>query len=52
MSLDINTRKLERFYPRKNYSIKSKEEIKTELKFYLNETVKWLNNSNYKLLRP
>lgn len=50
MTLEINTKKLERYYPDKNYPIKSRDQIKTELKFYLNETVKWINQSNYKPL--
>lgn len=50
MSLEITTAKIERYYPVGKYSVRSKEEIRRELISYLNETVKWLNKSNYKLL--
>jgi hypothetical protein len=48
MSLEINTKRLERYYPTKNHPIKSKDEIKAELKFYLSETVKWIERSDYR----
>lgn len=48
MSLEINSKKLERYYPMKAYPVRSREEIRAELKYYLSETVKWLDQSGYK----
>ncbi|MDM5314878.1 hypothetical protein QUF49_02665 [Fictibacillus sp. b24] len=47
MTYEVNTRTLERYYPTKDFPSKSKEEIKTELKQYLSETVKWVRRSHY-----
>jgi hypothetical protein len=50
MSLEISSKKLERYYPTKSFPLRTRDEIKTELKSYLYETVKWLDQSNYKPL--
>lgn len=50
MSLEINSGVLNRYYPLHEYPMKSKEEIKSELITYLNETVKWVKRSAFKPL--
>ncbi|WP_416729813.1 hypothetical protein [Fictibacillus sp. JL2B1089] len=47
MSYEVNARRLERYYPTKLYTQKTKFEIKEILKKYLYETVKWLQSSKY-----
>ncbi|GFZ91313.1 hypothetical protein GCM10010978_32450 [Compostibacillus humi] len=50
MSLEINSGKLERYYPLSAFESKPKAEIKEEIISYLNETVKWIESSTYKPL--
>lgn len=50
MTLEINTGNIERYYPLQEFSPKTKEEIKKELKYYFEQTVTWLKSSTYKPL--